>query len=280
MKRFAVFILSHGRANEISTVKMLERGNYTGDWYVVIDNEDDQENLYREKFKDHIIMFDKKKVADKTDTGDLDTDRRVGVFARNAIQEIARDIGYEYHLQLDDDFSGFTFRYPEGKKLASYRVKNLNKLFDIVLKFIEVTPITSLSFSLSSDFLGGAEGDKYKQGMHRKSMGTFFLKAKDNIDFIMRMNDDITTGVFNGMRGKLFFSLSFVQTDTPQTQQVSGGMTDIYKENGTYRKSFYSVMVAPSCFKIALMGIKNYRIHHKVCWNNAIPKILNERYKK
>ena len=43
---FAVFILSHGRADNIKTLKMLEDGNYTGDWYIVIDNEDKTADRY------------------------------------------------------------------------------------------------------------------------------------------------------------------------------------------------------------------------------------------
>lgn len=45
-KDFAIFILSHGRANDIKTVDTLNKGHYTGDWYVVIDDEDNDEDLY------------------------------------------------------------------------------------------------------------------------------------------------------------------------------------------------------------------------------------------
>ena len=145
-KDFAVFILSHGRAKDIKTVNTLIKGNYTGDYYVVIDDEDDQEALYYEKFKDKVIKFNKKEIAERTDTGDLDNDRRVGVFARNKIQELAHEKGYKFHLQLDDDFSGFTFRYIKGDKLANKRCKNLDKLFEAVVEYQNKTNITALSF--------------------------------------------------------------------------------------------------------------------------------------
>lgn len=279
-KDFAVFILSHGRANDIKTVDTLIKGNYTGDYFVVIDDEDSQEELYREKFGDKIIQFNKKEIADRTDTGDTDNDRRVGVFARNRIQEIANEKGYKYHLQLDDDFLGFTFRYIKKNKLASYKCNNLDKLFEAVVKYQNDTKITALSFGLSSDYLGGIKSKKYQEGMFRKTMGTFFLRQDDINMFQMRMNDDITTCILNGMRGKLYYSIAFVQTETPPTQSMKGGMTDAYQDNGTYRKSFYSVLCCPSCVKIAMMGIKNYRIHHKISWNNCSPKLLNEKWKK
>ncbi len=57
-------------------------------------------------------------------------------------------------------------------------------------------------------------------------------------------------------------------------------MTDIYKNQGTYVKSFYSVMFAPSCVKIALMGSVEKRIHHHILWDNCCPLILSEMVKK
>ena len=38
---FAVFILTHGRADNVVTVKALEKGGYTGKTYFIIDDEDD-----------------------------------------------------------------------------------------------------------------------------------------------------------------------------------------------------------------------------------------------
>jgi hypothetical protein len=67
---------------------------------------------------------------------------------------------------------------------------------------------------------------------------------------------------------------------TPPTQHAAGGMTDIYQENGTYRKSFYSIMNAPSFVLISRQGVVDKRVHHEINWNACAPKILNERYKK
>lgn len=79
---------------------------------------------------------------------------------------------------------------------------------------------------------------------------------------------------------KLFYSISSLQVITPATQRDAGGMTDIYKKNGTYRKSFYSVMCCPSFVKVSAMGITDFRIHHAISWNNAVPKLLSERWCK
>ena len=278
-KDFAVFILSHGRADTISTYKALRDGGYTGRTYVVIDNEDDQEDLYRQKFGDDIIQFDKRDYLEKTDLGDLDTDRRIGVFARNFIQDEAKRLGYKFHLQLDDDVHGFTYRFAQGKVLRALHCSHLDEVFSGMVEYMKETPITSLSFALSAYNMGGVDGS-IKEGMTRKTMTTFLMRADDVQYFHMRMNDDITTAVINGMRGKLYYSYLPIEVEVDKTQVKAGGMTDIYQKNGTYRKSFYSVMCCPSCVKVSAMGITDYRIHHTISWNNAVPKLLSERWCK
>lgn len=43
---------------------------------------------------------------------------------------------------------------------------------------------------------------------------------------------------------------------------------------------FYSVVFAPSCVKVSMMGSRFRRIHHAVAWSRAVPRILPERYRK
>jgi hypothetical protein len=94
------------------------------------------------------------------------------------------------------------------------------------------------------------------------------------------MNDDVNTYMLNGHRGKIFLTFDFIMIDQPETQSVDGGMTEMYLGNGTYMKTFYTVMCCPSFCKIGMMGDKHYRIHHLIEWENACPKIISSSYKK
>ena len=64
------------------------------------------------------------------------------------------------------------------------------------------------------------------------------------------------------------------------TQTNKGGMSDVYLDSGTYLKSFYSVIFAPSCVRVGMMGSHHKILHHKITWNNCTPVILNEKHKK
>lgn len=117
---FAVLILTHGRADNVVTLKTLQRQGYSGKWYMVIDDEDDMADDYRQNFgEDHIVTFCKQEAVDRADTMDNLNEHRAILYARNESFRIARELGLKYFLMLDDDYSDFLFRFPEGKKLAS-----------------------------------------------------------------------------------------------------------------------------------------------------------------
>lgn len=43
---FAVFILTHGRADNVVTMKTLRKHGYAGRWYMIIDDEDPTADAY------------------------------------------------------------------------------------------------------------------------------------------------------------------------------------------------------------------------------------------
>lgn len=111
-------------------------------------------------------------------------------------------------------------------------------------------------------------------------MNTFFCSTDRFFQFVGRVNEDVNTYVINAIKGNLLFTVTRISINQATTQVQCGGMTEQYVNSGTYLKSFYSVMYAPSCVSIHLMGDKHKRIHHKVSWNNCAPKIISYRFKK
>lgn len=277
---FAVFILTHGRADRVYTLDTLQKCGYTGKWYIVIDDEDSQVQEYYRKYGDNVIRFCKKSVAEITDTGDASDDRRVVVFARNECFEIAKQIGIRYFLELDDDYSDFEYRYIQGEKLKVQSVKNLDDIFENTIQFLDDSGALTVTYAQGGDYIGGAQSEFYKKGLSRKAMNTFFCDTEKPFMFVGRINEDVNTYVTLNQRGKLMFTISGIMVVQKRTQSNPGGLSDIYLDNGTFWKSFYSVMYAPNCVKVSTMGDKHYRIHHFIEWSKCCPEILDQRYKK
>lgn len=263
------------------TYQALCKAGYTGRVVFVLDNEDASLDSYYRKFgKENCYVFDKKAVAKSVDTMDLSEDRRAILFARNVCWDIAKELGYTYFLQLDDDYSNFRGRIEIDGILRTFYVKNFDLLVDYIIEFLEVSKAHTVAMSQIGDFIGGTGSKVFKERLTRKAMNSFFCKVDRPIKYYGRMNEDVTAYILNGSRGQLFFNLADVSVDHLGTQSLSGGMTASYKDSGTYIKSFYTVMACPSSVKVYEMGDTHKRIHHSINWEHAVPKIISSRFKK
>ena len=277
---FGVFILTHGRAKNVITYKTLRRLGYTGKVFILIDDEDDQEEEYRKKYKDAVVQFGKEDIAQRIDSGDLSKDRRVILYARNACFEKAEELGLKYFLELDDDYTSFQIRLPYDGKLLIKEIKDLDRLFDDMLDFLDSTGALTVAIAQGGDFIGGTDSGNFQKGIIRKAMNTFFCRTDRKFQFVGRINEDVNTYTTLGQRGERILTFTGCQIVQKQTQKNKGGMSDVYLDMGTYLKSFFSVMYSPSCVKISTMGDTHKRIHHKISWENCCPKIINQKYKK
>lgn len=275
-KDFTVFILTHGRPDNVRTLTTLKKRGYTGNWFMIVDNEDKTLDRYIKNFgADKVIVFDKKEIADRTDEGNNFDNRKVIIHARNACFEIAERLCIKYFLQLDDDYTQFAFRFENAIGVEPI-IKDINRVFDVFLEFYKSTNVKSVAFSQGGDHIGGFSVTKMK----RKCMNSFFCSTDRPFTFIGSINEDVNTYTTLASRGDLFFTYTSVQLTQVATQKAKGGMTDAYNLSGTYIKSFHSILYHPSSVKISMMNTSNPRLHHLVKWKNTTPMIINPKYKK
>jgi hypothetical protein len=145
-RNFAIFILSHGRPDNVITLKTIKKQNYAGNWYIVCDNEDKTLPEYISKYgKDKIVVFDKAKIAEQIDEGDNFKNRKVILYARVACFEIAKALGVTHFLELDDDYTDFQYRYIEKLKMKT-RHADLNKVIPLYLELLDTTDALTVAF--------------------------------------------------------------------------------------------------------------------------------------
>lgn len=280
-RKFCMFILSNRRADRIYTIKALEKAGYTGDYFIVIDNEDDTAEEYYKLYGDKVVMFDKIKMAEKVDTIDNFKGRNAVVYARNACWGLAEQLGYTHFMELDDDYTYFAFRFNKDGEYKSKQVRDLDFIMEKMLDFYERSGATSMAFAQGGDYIGGKNGQFGKKiFIRRKVMNTMLCSVHRPFQFTGKINEDVNAYVRGGITGGLYFTVNTIAIQQKATQSNAGGLTTIYLDMGTYVKSFYSVIASPSSVKISKMGNKDLRIHHKIKWANTVPCILDESYKK
>lgn len=278
MDKFCIFVLSHGRPQKPAknTIKNLRSCGYTGRIIIVCDNEDSTiDEYYKIYGRENIYIFDKLKASKTIDAMNNFGKRNAILFARNICYDIAKELGYEYFQELDDDYYYFGhYRKERGKKTSHYDL--IAKWF---IEFLLNTPsyVKTIAFSQGGDHIGGYDEDVI---IKRKAMNSFFCLVDRKIDFMGILNEDVNAYTNGGFKGELYFTFMPFKLDQDDTQKNEGGISDLYLDVGTYVKSFYSVMAAPSFVTIRLMGAKFRRLHHHVNWKNGLPCIINEKYKK
>jgi hypothetical protein len=277
---FAVFILTHGRPNNVLTKKTLDRCGYDGRIVYIVDDEDPKAEEYRENFgADNVYLFDKKAAADQIDEANNFDNRNVIVHARNTCFEVAREIGVDYFLQLDDDYYELTYKFANSKGLLL--AKDINRVFDSMLSFLDESKAKAIAFSQCGDFIGGVDNGKGSYRFNkRKCMNSFFCRTDRPFEFIGSINEDVNTYTTLASRGVLFLTVPVFAVNQKCSQKQAGGMSDIYKANGTYVKSFTTVLMQPSSVKVSLMNANHKRLHHSITWKNVTPQIISERHRK
>ena len=279
--KFAVFILTYGRPSNIYTLKTLSKQGYTGKIFLICSDDDKKLKEYKEN-NNNVIVFNKNDYKDKFDIGDNFNDDRVVVFARNAVYDIAKSLNIKYFIVLDDDYT--QFRYTANAKgiyLTKQRlIKNLDKMFNKLLTYYINTNAKTLCIAQGGDFIGGENSRVFKNKLTRKAMNFFVCSTDRPFKFIGRINEDVNTYVRQGTLGDVFLTIADLRLEQLDTQSNKGGLTEFYLDGGTYVKSFYTVLFSPSCTHINLMGNIHKRLHHRISWNNAIPKLLENKYKK
>lgn len=294
---FCVLILSHGRANSVFTVNMLARLGYTGDWFLLIDNEDSQIDQYRAMFgEDKVLVFDKEEIMKhhNTDARDNFEFRKSILYARQACFPIMKKMGYKYFCEYEDDYDSVRWRMsPEieySSKMLSSNPKHrtLDKVLDVMIDYLAETPrLQALCMAQSGDYIGGGSSRMIQEQSRRKAMNSWICDVDRYFDFSGTMNDDVNAYTTLAQSGMLFLTTGYIAINQKQTQGTKNGNTDMYKTFGTYVKSFYSVIGCPSGVKVSTLSnlgdrvkTKEFRVHHTVEWKYTAPKILSESVRK
>jgi hypothetical protein len=271
---YCIFIISYGRPENVKTYDTLIKQGCTANIYIICSSDDNQLDKYHEYYPNKVIVFDKEKY-NHIDTMDNFNNKKIAIFARAACFDIAEKLKYKYFFQFDDDYSIFLHKFDTNLKFVSKKILNLDHTFELLLQFYKKTPAYAIAIAQGGDFIGGKNSMLGSTiYLKRKCMNTFLLSTERRFDFIGSMNADVNTYVKNGIQGKLFLQINQISINQEQTQKNKNGLTDIYKQFGTYVKSFYTVIINPSSVKISLMGNKNKRLHHKIDNNKTYPLIL------
>lgn len=284
-----VYVISNRRPDEVDTIDdALRHSFYSGPWYIVLDDEDPTREQYEAKYgTERIVVFPKQETIDSFDIGD-NFGMSGSCVPRAALWNIAREHGYRYFLVLDDDYRYFDWRFDaDGVPVYGRQemLKNFDDLLAAMLRWYRTLPpeVVTISILQLGELIGGFKNsvvDAIK--VKRKAMNFFLCDVERPFTFPGRLNEDVNAYTEVQRRGKVMMTINNVALWPRPTARTKGGLTEDYIEQGTYTKSFYSVMRCPSGVKVSMLVDRNVnpRIHHKVNYKRVAPEIIPQRYRR
>ena len=271
-----VFILSYHRADNLKTVRYLEKIDYDMQHvYVFVDDEADDRERYKAVAKQygfHLVVFDMTEARKRFDyVHRASVSRRSAGQARNMFQDYAKKKGIEQYVVMDDDTKDFQFRV-KGVWVHNASGETVKKTFDMVAEMMRRYRIGLFGISQTGDFYGGM----YLKMMRRKVMNVTFYDTR----FIYRgergVQDDDTSqfaGVLNEglFTGSLADGITLHQTISATAK---GGLTDLYNECKLYNKAMVTPIQFPSAIRAERQVMNGNRIHHRIDYKYLAPRLM------
>lgn len=267
---FITVIISHERAETMTTLKSLEKAGYSGDYRIVIDDDDKQIDLYKKKYGDKIVVFSKKEIAKTTDI--MNNRRKWGIptYARNFVFQWAKENKYNYVLVIDDDIREFCFADDDinSKTVKRQSIKNINLVIGTMLQLLQSSnKLMAVGFCSEGMFFGGKNGG-FKRTYDRYVTQCMIFNVNKNLWYTGQLVEDSLLSVKYFDKVALRYYRTAVRS--PVTAGNKAGGTDY---TDMYAKAFYSVIYYPS-------GHKVYDCVERRDMNSIMPKIIREEHKK
>lgn len=270
-----IYIMSKGRPQCI-TARTLTRIKYPGEWFIVCGDNDEKLQEYKDKWGDRVIVFNWLEYAEKADLMDnFPLVPSGAVPARNAIANISWSRGEKRHWQFDDDYSGFM--YTDFKEVKNKTIKDgkilLEKMHQIA-EFADKCDLKNCGFGLSSSSFPTSAGKFQRRVFNMHNMPS---NPDKFVKWCGRMSDDLVNVLEVYKQGGIEYSFNWLACTTNETQTEDGGLTEMYKKDGTVRKTAYAILHSPQYVELC---IKFGRYHHTVSWKDVSPKLIHEKWRK
>lgn len=271
-----VFIPSYHRADNLKTVKFLEKIEYDMKHvYVFIDDEADDRERYKAVAKQYgfrLVVFDMTEARKRFDyVHRASISRRSAGQARNMFQDYAKKKGIERYVVMDDDTKEFQFRV-KGVYMHTASGETVKRTFEMIAEMMRRQRIGLFGVSQTGDFYGSL----YLSMMRRKVMNVTFYDTR----FIYRgergVQDDDTSqfaGVLNEglFTGSLADGINLQQT---VSATAKGGLTDLYNECKLYNKAMVTPIQYPSAIRAERQVMNGGRMHHRIDYRYLAPKLM------
>ncbi len=284
---FAVFITSYKKSNNIITITSLLNAGYTGDWYVIVEDNDPELEEYKKKIpKEKLLLYNKKEQSKYYDSCDNFHILNTNLNSLSVVFYFAKKLGYKYFYIAEDDFEGYYYKKRIKNKVLFKPLKNIDDIFEMSIDFMNCNDkINCLSFtSVQNTTIGNTDFFSNKFFNYLNYNG-WLCDVNKYINFKGTICNDTITFMNNYRQGNITYTLNYIKNvhkwyyDKKDKELDGSGNDEININYFTDILIYYlyNLMGDPSSYKIFT---KNGKINQMFIYKYMIPKIIDGRWKK
>ena len=284
---FAVFITSYKRANNIVTINSLLDAGYTGNWYVIIEDNDPQLEEYKKRIpKEKLLLYNKKEQSKYYDSCDNFNILNTNLNSLSVVFYFAKLLGYKYFYIAEDDYEGYYYIKRFKRKVFLKKLNNINDIFELCINLLNSNDkLNCISFCSKSTYSIGNSDFFNDTLFNYLNFNGWICDVDKNINFKGTICNDSLTFMDNYKKGNITFTLNYIKNihrmyhEKKKVELDGSGNDEI--NNIFFRDMLiyylYNIMGEPSAYKIFT---KNGKVREKFEFKYLIPKIIDERWKK
>ena len=291
---FAIFIPSYDRCEMLidKTLHMLKKYNYSGKWFVVVDDNDPQLKTYKEKIpEEHLLIFHKPDYYDYYDTCFNKKNIEAKLYPVAFIDSIIDKLKLNYYMIIDDDMKELVFRYDNNNQLLQKNVSSITfeNFLNLYIDFLDMTCYTMISIDSNAKLMGGLKSEIFKFGYKYDLLSIYILKnLNDRYKFCNLLHDEASSLQLNALNGRYTIMLPYVffVNDTLKNyykDRNDGGCSSQYNTYGisiSYIKEMALLMTNPNCIELLKLKNDDKILYTRKNKKNYYPKIIDGRWKK
>lgn len=279
---FATFIITHGHPDRQITYDTLRKCGYSGKIFLVVDNTDATIQQYIDNYgADNILVFDKNYYinSDRFDNGTNTPIYACAIYARRAVEDMAKTMNLKYFAMADDDIKKIVIRYPVNNALKRVNIDDMDKILEAHIELLDAQPIACIGFGGVQNYFGGADVFSADSLSKPTIPYQFFLrKTEKPVRWSCWYGEDDVEAYFNTTTGNLWFASLYVMIEA--MPNGTGSMATTYATLNSYIMSFAELRYFPGLLRVYKRPKSKASIFGVVRkTSDWFPKILNEKYK-
>lgn len=276
---FAVFICTHGRPDVQITHDTLLGAGYTGKIIFVVDDEDNTVEALKANYPViQVMQFNKQAMIDISPTVSFPPIRKTILYAKNACEAFAKELGLTSFVIADDDLTSFRYRYVDGDSIKSLRItRNFDAVLEAYNEFMLSNNMISLGFGIAQYYFNGVTCMTDNLWKWRIPYTFVFRNASKSLLWQSDYGEDIITSISYATAGEYAMCCPMVQQDTKPLATTAGGMAELHTVVSSFKLSEYGYLYHPTAEK---------PVYYKDHWmasikrDKAFPKLVSSIYRK